>query len=151
MELKPIIAIQDMVHTKPILKKTRCYKWLAPIIDQDAEITIRIVGSDESKNLNAMYRKKKYPTNVLSFLVDDAHHLIGDIVLCAPVIVKEALDQSKNLEAHYAHLIIHGALHLYGYDHENKKDAEIMEKKEIKILTKLGYKNPYLLEEKKSQ
>lgn len=150
MELKPIIAIQDMVHTKPILKKIRCYKWLAPIIDQDAEITIRIVGSDESKNLNAMYRKKKYPTNVLSFLVDNAHHLIGDIVLCAPVIEQEALDQSKNLEAHYAHLIIHGALHLYGYDHENKKDAEIMEKKEIKILTKLGYKNPYLLEEKKS-
>lgn len=151
MELKPIIAIQDMVHTKPILKKTRCYKWLAPIIDQDAEITIRIVGSDESKNLNAMYRKKKYPTNVLSFLVDDAHHLIGDIVLCAPVIEEEARDQSKKLEAHYAHLIIHGALHLYGYDHENKKDAEIMEEKEIKILTKLGYKNPYLLEEKKSQ
>lgn len=151
MELKPIIAIQDMVHTKPILKKTRCYKWLAPIIDQNAEITIRIVGSDESKNLNTIYRKKKYPTNVLSFLVDDAHHLIGDIVLCAPVIEEEARDQSKNLEAHYAHLIIHGALHLYGYDHENKTDAEIMEEKEIKILTKLGYKNPYLLEEKKSQ
>jgi len=151
MELKPIIAIQDMVHTKPIVKKTHCYKWLAPIIDHNAEITIRIVGSDESKNLNAIYRKKKYPTNVLSFLIDDAHHLIGDIVLCAPVIEEEARDQSKNLEAHYAHLIIHGALHLYGYDHKNKKDAEIMEEKEIKILTKLGYKNPYLLEEKKSQ
>ena len=151
MELKPIIAIQDMVHTKPIVKKTHCYKWLAPIIDHNAEITIRIVGSDESKNLNAIYRKKKYPTNVLSFLIDDAHHLIGDIVLCAPVIEEEARDQSKNLEAHYAHLIIHGALHLYGYDHENQKDADIMEEKEIKILTKLGYKNPYLLEEKKSQ
>ena len=88
MELKPIIAIQDMVHTKPILKKTLCHKWLAPIIDQNAEITIRIVGNDESKNLNNMYRKKKYPTNVLSFLVDDEHHLIGDIVLCAPVIEK---------------------------------------------------------------
>ncbi|MBM3360571.1 MAG: rRNA maturation RNase YbeY [Betaproteobacteria bacterium] len=148
MELKPIIAIQDMVYTKPIVKKTHCYKWLAPIIDHNAEITIRIVGIDESKNLNAIYRKKKYPTNVLSFLIDDAHHLIGDIVLCAPVIEEEARDQSKNLEAHYAHLIIHGALHLYGYDHENKKDAEIMEEKEIKILTKLGYKNPYLLEEK---
>jgi probable rRNA maturation factor len=98
-----------------------------------------------------MYRKKKYPTNVLSFLVDDEHHLIGDIVLCAPVIEKEALEQLKNLEAHYAHLIIHGALHLYGYDHENKKDAEIMEEKEIKILTKLGFKNPYLIEEKKPQ
>jgi probable rRNA maturation factor len=151
MELKPIIAIQDMVHTKPILKKALCHKWLASIIDKNAEITIRIVGSDESKKLNNMYRKKKYPTNVLSFLVDDAHHLIGDIILCAPVIEKEALEQFKNLEAHYAHLIIHGALHLYGYDHENKKDALIMEEKEINILTKLGFKNPYLIEEKKSQ
>ena len=151
MESKPIIAIQDMVHTKPILKKTQCLKWLMSVVDKDAEITIRIVDNDESQNLNNIYRKKKYPTNVLSFLVDDEVHLIGDIVLCAPVIEKEALEQSKKLEAHYAHLIIHGALHLYGYDHENKKDADIMEAKEIKILTKLGYKNPYLIEESKSQ
>ncbi|QDC46738.1 rRNA maturation RNase YbeY [Candidatus Methylopumilus universalis] len=140
-----------MVHKKPILKKTQCLKWLSPIVDKNAEITIRIVDNDESINLNNIYRKKKYPTNVLSFLVDDEVHLIGDIVLCAPVIEKEALEQSKKLEAHYAHLIIHGALHLYGYDHENKKDADIMEAKEIKILTKLGYKNPYLIEESKSQ
>ena len=151
MESKPIIAIQDMVHKKPILKKTQCLKWLSPIVDKNAEITIRIVDNDESINLNNIYRKKKYPTNVLSFLVDDEVHLIGDIVHCAPVIEKEALEQSKKLEAHYAHLIIHGALHLYGYDHENKKDADIMEAKEIKILTKLGYKNPYLIEESKSQ
>jgi probable rRNA maturation factor len=151
MESKPIIAIQDMVHKKPILKKIQCLKWLSPIVDKNAEITIRIVDNDESINLNNIYRKKKYPTNVLSFLVDDEVHLIGDIVLCAPVIEKEALEQSKKLEAHYAHLIIHGALHLYGYDHENKKDADIMEAKEIKILTKLGYKNPYLIEESKSQ
>jgi probable rRNA maturation factor len=98
-----------------------------------------------------MYCKKKYPTNVLSFLVHDKYHLIGDIVLCAPVIEKEALEQSKNLEAHYAHLIIHGALHLYGYDHKNKKDTAIMEEKEIKILKKLGYKNPYLTEERKNR
>jgi len=151
MESKPIIAIQDMVHKKPILKKIQCLKWLSPIVDKNAEITIRIVDNDESINLNNIYRKKKYLTNVLSFLVDDEVHLIGDIVLCAPVIEKEALEQSKKLEAHYAHLIIHGALHLYGYDHENKKDADIMEAKEIKILTKLGYKNPYLIEESKSQ
>ena len=151
MESKPIIAIQDMVHKKPILKKTQCLKWLSPIVDKNAEITIRIVDNDESINLNNIYRKKKYPTNVLSFLVDEEVHLIGDIVLCAPVMEKEALQQSKKLEAHYAHLIIHGALHLYGYDHENKKDADIMEAKEIKILTKLGYKNPYLIEESKSQ
>ncbi|GBL32479.1 rRNA maturation RNase YbeY [Candidatus Methylopumilus planktonicus] len=151
MESKPIIAIQDMVHTKPILKKTQCLKWLMSVVDKNAEITIRIVDNDESQNLNNIYRKKKYPTNVLSFLVDDEVHLIGDIVLCAPVIEKEALEQSKKLEAHYAHLIIHGALHLYGYDHENKKDADIMEAKEIKILTGLGYKNPYLIKESKSQ
>lgn len=151
MESKPIIAIQDMVHKKPILKKIQCLKWLSSIVDKNAEITIRIVDNDESINLNNIYRKKKYPTNVLSFLVDDEVHLIGDIVLCAPVIEKEAFEQSKKLEAHYAHLIIHGALHLYGYDHENKKDADIMEAKEIKILTKLGYKNPYLIEESKSQ
>ncbi|CAM8415807.1 COG0319 Predicted metal-dependent hydrolase [Candidatus Methylopumilus universalis] len=151
MESKPIIAIQDMVHTKPILKKTQCLKWLMYVVDKNAEITIRIVDNDESQNLNNIYRKKKYPTNVLSFLVDDEVHLIGDIVLCAPVIEKEALEQSKKLEAHYAHLIIHGALHLYGYDHENKKDADIMEAKEIKILTGLGYKNPYFIEESKSQ
>ena len=151
MESKPIIAIQDMVHTKPILKKTQCLKWLMSVVVKNAEITIRIVDNDESQNLNNIYRKKKYPTNVLSFLVDDEVHLIGDIVLCAPVIEKEALEQSKKLEAHYAHLIIHGALHLYGYDHENKKDADIMEAKEIKILTGLGYKNPYLIKESKSQ
>jgi len=151
MESKPIIVIQDMVHKKPILKKTQCLKWLSPIVDKNAEITIRIVDNDESINLNNIYRKKKYPTNVLSFLVDDEVHLIGDIVLCAPVIEKEALEQSKKLDAHYAHLIIHGALHLYGYDHENKKDADIMEAKEIKILTGLGYKNPYLIKESKSQ
>ncbi|CAM8445667.1 COG0319 Predicted metal-dependent hydrolase [Candidatus Methylopumilus universalis] len=151
MESKPIIAIQDMVHTKPILKKIQCLKWLMSVVDKNAEITIRIVDNDESQNLNNIYRKKKYPTNVLSFLVDDEVHLIGDIVLCAPVIEKEALEQSKKLEAHYAHLIIHGALHLYGYDHENKKDADIMEAKEIKILTGLGYKNPYLIEGSKSQ
>jgi len=151
MESKPIIAIQDMVHTKPILKKTQCLKWLMSVVDKNAEITIRIVDNDESQNLNNIYRKKKYPTNVLSFLVDGEVHLIGDIVLCAPVIEKEALEQSKKLEAHYAHLIIHGALHLYGYDHENKKDADIMEAKEIKILTGLGYKNPYLIKESKSQ
>ena len=151
MQSKPVISIQDMVHKKSILKKTECLKWLVPVIDKNAEITIRIVDSEESKSLNTMYRKKNYSTNVLSFLIDDTSHLIGDIVLCAPVIEKEAFEQAKSIEAHYAHLIIHGALHLYGYDHENKKDADMMESKEIKILSGLGFKNPYLIEESKSR
>ena len=151
MQSKPVISIQDMVHKKSILKKTECLKWLTPVIDKNAEITIRIVDSEESKSLNNMYRKKNYSTNVLSFLIDETSHLIGDIVLCAPVIEKEAFEQAKSIEAHYAHLIIHGALHLYGYDHENKKDADMMEAKEIKILSGLGFKNPYLIEESKSR
>lgn len=151
MQSKPVISIQDMVHKKSILKKTECLKWLVPVIDKNAEITIRIVDSEESKSLNTLYRKKNYSTNVLSFLIDDTSHLIGDIVLCAPVIEKEAFEQAKSIEAHYAHLIIHGALHLYGYDHENKKDADMMESKEIKILSGLGFKNPYLIEESKSR
>jgi probable rRNA maturation factor len=151
MQSKPVISIQDMVHKKSILKKTECLKWLTPVIDKNAEITIRIVDSEESKSLNTMYRKKNYSTNVLSFLIDETSHLIGDIVLCAPVIEKEAFEQAKSIEAHYAHLIIHAALHLYGYDHENKKDADMMEAKEIKILSGLGFKNPYLIEESKSR
>jgi len=151
MQSKPVISIQDMVHKKSILKKTECLKWLTPVIDKNAEITIRIVDSEESKSLNTMYRKKNYSTNVLSFLIDETSHLIGDIVLCAPVIEKEAFEQAKSIEAHYAHLIIHGALHLYGYDHENKKDADMMEAREIKILSGLGFKNPYLIEESKSR
>lgn len=151
MQSKPVISIQDMVHKKSILKKTECLKWLVPVIDKNAEITIRIVDSEESKSLNTLYRKKNYSTNVLSFLIDGTSHLIGDIVLCAPVIEKEAFEQAKSIEAHYAHLIIHGALHLYGYDHENKKDADMMEAKEIKILSGLGFKNPYLIDESKSR
>ena len=123
MESKPIIAIQDMVHTKPILKKTQCLKWLMSVVDKNAEITIRIVDNDESQNLNNIYRKKKYPTNVLSFLVDDEVHLIGDIVLCPAFAEKNG---KQSLEKELELLTVHGVLHLLGYDHQEILDEEVM-------------------------
>lgn len=103
------------------------------------EIVIRIVDATESAKLNKQYRHKKGPTNVLSFPFKTS----GDIVICAPLVAKEAKSQGKSLSAHWSHLVIHGILHLLGYDHIKKQDAVIMEKLEVQILAKLGFKNPY--------
>ncbi len=102
-------------------------------------VTLRIVGTRESRNLNRTYRKKNRPTNVLSF---DG----GDVVLCHPVIAREAQAQGKSIAAHYAHLVVHGVLHLRGYDHENKRDAARMARAEIRILRRGGIRNPYAIE-----
>ena len=102
-------------------------------------ITLRVVGAAEGRRLNRTYRKRNTPTNVLTFAT-------GDIVLCDPVIRKEARRQGKSLRAHYAHLVVHGALHARGYDHERKRDAARMERAEIRILRRLGFGNPYAIE-----
>ncbi len=102
-------------------------------------ITLRIVGAREALLLNRRYRGKGRPTNVLTFDT-------GDIVLCHPVIAREARAQGKTLAAHYAHLVVHGVLHLRGYDHERKRDAQRMERREIAILRRLGFADPYALE-----
>ena len=102
-------------------------------------ITLRIVGASEGRRLNRTYRKSNRATNVLTFHT-------GDVVLCHPVIRKEARQQGKSLAAHYAHLVVHGALHWRGYDHEKKRDAARMERKEISILRRLGFRNPYAIE-----
>jgi probable rRNA maturation factor len=110
-------------------------RWLAGF----PAATLRIVGAREGASLNKRYRRKAGPTNVLSFET-------GDIVFCHPVVAREARRQGKSLRAHYAHLAVHGALHLRGYDHERKRDAERMERAEIRILRRLGFRNPYTLE-----
>ena len=102
-------------------------------------LTIRVVGAAEGRRLNRAYRKRNYPANVLTFHT-------GDVVLCDPVIRREARQQGKPLAAHYAHLAVHGALHFRGYDHEKKRDAERMEREEVRILKRLGFRNPYTLE-----
>ena len=117
---------------------------------KESELVIRIVDTEESADLNQQYRHKSGPTNILSFPFEAPEHielnLLGDLVICAPVLEAEALEQQKNLHDHWAHIVIHGVLHLLGYDHVTDEDALIMEEKEIYLLSELNIKNPYLQE-----
>ena len=116
----------------------------------EAELVIRVVDPSESAELNGTYRNKPTPTNVLSFpfeappAVELELPLLGDLVICAEVVAREANEQGKVLHAHWAHMVIHGLLHLLGYDHIKNDEAEEMEKLEIKLLASLGYNNPYI-------
>ena len=114
------------------------------------ELGVRVVGSAESRRLNARYRGKDKPTNVLSFSPPYALRasgggpsLLGDLIICAPVVRAEAREQGKPLRAHWAHLVVHGALHLIGYDHEREAEAKRMERREVTVLRRLGFANPY--------
>ncbi|PPD39622.1 MAG: rRNA maturation RNase YbeY [Methylobacter sp.] len=119
-------------------------------LGEDTEMVIRIVGTEESAGLNENYRHKQGPTNILSFPFEAPEiegfqsNLLGDLVICAPVLATEAQQQNKPLLDHWAHIVIHGILHLLGYDHINDDEAEEMENKEIAILQKLNIPNPYL-------
>ncbi len=141
------ITIQNVSAEKHIPSKNYFKKWARATLRVDTEVTIRIVDSDEALALNHEYRGKDYATNVLTFPLTEEPHLMGDIILCAPVVMQEAAMQNKPLIAHYAHLTVHGILHLHGYDHETEAQAELMEAIETQIVTKLGYANPYLITE----
>ena len=112
------------------------------------ELTIRLVDAEESQALNREYRQRDYPTNVLSFPADLPPELdiplLGDLVICVPVVLREAAEQSKTPEAHWAHMVIHGCLHLVGYDHIEDAEAEVMETLETRLLAELGFPDPYL-------
>jgi probable rRNA maturation factor len=126
------------------LARHKVTRWIRHALDADAEITVRIVGIEEGQALNRDYRKKDYPTNVLTFDYTQLPVITADLVLCAPVVEKEALEQGKSLQAHYTHLIVHGTLHAQGWDHETSKaDARAMETKEVQILARLGLTSPY--------
>lgn len=141
---KHTIHIQIATQTKPLPTKTQLKAWIMAVLKAlnktEANITLRIVGEKESQQLNTSYRHKTGPTNVLSFPYEDA---CGDMAICAPLVQKEAKEQHKTEISHWAHLVVHGTLHLCGYDHLIAKEAQIMEKLEIAILAKFGFANPY--------
>jgi len=139
------LAVQYASSDSNLPKLSEFRQWAKATINVDTEVTIRLVDEEEGRHLNKTYRGKDYATNVLTFPLTEAPHLIGDIVICASVVKSEAVGQNKPLEAHYAHLTVHGLLHLQGYDHEIEAQAELMESIETAIITKLGYANPYLI------
>lgn len=118
-------------------------RWVRAALRVETSLAIRVVDEEEGRQLNASYRSKDYPTNVLTFPLTEEPLLMGDIVICAPVVAREAKEQGKALLAHYAHMTVHGVLHLHGYDHEIDAQADLMEAMEIAILHKLGFANPY--------
>lgn len=135
--------IQNVSSLAGIPSDALLRKWARKALRVNAEITLRIVDEDEGRALNKEYRGKDYATNVLTFPLLEEPFVMADILICAPVVAKEAKEQGKTLEAHFAHLMVHGVLHAHGYDHEVPAQAELMESVEIQTLTNLGYANPY--------
>ena len=143
------IDLQNVSGVDEVPAAARFAAWVEAALQtsvEQLEQTLRIVGEDESRALNRRYRGKDRPTNVLAFPADDRYldyRCLGDLLLCAPVVLREAAEQGKAADAHWAHLVVHGMLHLQGYDHAEPAERAEMEGLEIKILGELGYINPY--------
>jgi probable rRNA maturation factor len=139
------LAVQNAAPGHAVPSRTRLRSWASAALERDAQVTLRVVEAAEGRRLNHDYRGKDYATNVLTFAYSAAAEQVasGDLVLCAPVIETEADTQHKSLEAHYAHLVVHGMLHLQGYDHEDDAQAAAMEARETHIVMQLGYPDPY--------
>ena len=128
---------------RALLPRQKVARWIRAALEAPAEITVRIVGAEEAQALNRAYRAKDYPTNVLTFDYAREPVVVADLVLCAPVLQCEAREMGVALQAHYAHLLVHGTLHAQGYDHENDADAQVMEARESELLLALGFADPY--------
>ena len=136
--------LEDAALHRAALPRHKVTRWIRHALASEGEITVRIVNAEEGRALNRDYRQKDYATNVLTFDYTQAPLVTADLVLCAPVIAAEARTQRKTLSAHYAHLLVHGALHAQGWDHETSDaDAAAMEAREVEILAGLGFKSPY--------
>ena len=137
------IAVQYAVASATLPAPVALRRWARAAVDRDAAVTLRFVGKREGRTLNARYSGKDRATNVLAFVYDDASPLSGDVVLCAPVLRQEARAQRKALADHCAHLVVHGMLHLQGYDHDTDRAARAMEARETTILAAMGVPDPY--------
>ena len=137
-------TLADAALHRAALPRHAVTRWIRHALENDAEITVRIVDSTEGQTLNRDYRQKDYATNVLTFNYSTEPVVCADLVLCAQVVAREAEAQGKTLQAHYAHLVVHGTLHAQGWDHETSDaDAQAMEAREVEVLAGLGLDNPY--------
>ena len=137
-------TLADAALHRAALPRHAVTRWIRHALENDAEITVRIVDSTEGQTLNRDYRQKDYATNVLTFNYSTEPVVCADLVLCAQVVAHEAAAQGKTLQAHYAHLVVHGTLHAQGWDHETSDaDAQAMEAREVEVLAGLGLDNPY--------
>lgn len=137
------LSVQYAARSGRLPSPRQFRRWVSMALLEDANVTLRIVGKSEGRRLNHEFRGKNQATNVLTFPYREQRPLAGDIVLCAPIVRQEAQAQRVDLIAHYAHLVVHGVLHLQGYDHERAAAAEVMESLESEIVTQLGYPDPY--------
>ena len=138
------LSVQYACNDDALPSRPQVRRWVKKALEgSSAEVTVRFVDAEEGQMLNREYRHKDYATNVLSFPYAPNPDMAGDLVLCLPVMLKEAAEQKKPAEAHFAHLIVHGMLHLQGYDHERDDEAAVMEARETEIVTRLGYADPY--------
>jgi probable rRNA maturation factor len=137
------LAVQYAVRARGLPSQAQLRRWARAALERDARVTVRIVGGREARALNRRFRHRDRPTNVLTFVMRTRPRLEGDVALCAPLIAREARAQRKSAAAHYAHLVVHGVLHLQGYDHAAQRDARVMERRETRIVTRLGFPDPY--------
>lgn len=138
------LSVQYVCHREGLPLRADFVRWARAALIGGGQVTIRLVDAEEGQELNREYRGKDYATNVLSFPYETDPIVMGDLVICPAVVAREALEQNKPLAAHYAHLTVHGMLHLQGWDHENDVDAQEMENQERIILAALGYPDPYV-------
>jgi probable rRNA maturation factor len=141
-ELQLSLQFADARH-RALLPRHRVARWLRAALAAPGQITVRIVGAEEGLALNRDYRGQDHATNVLTFDYQQTPEVIADLVLCAPVVESEAAQQRIEVAAHYAHLLVHGALHAQGYDHIHDADAALMEARESALLIALGFADPY--------
>jgi len=142
---RTVLAIQRASRASHIPGDARLRAWARAALSRPAVVTLRYVAATEGRRLNREFRGKDYATNVLTFIYgrDPAGALSGDVVICAPVVAREAREQGKDVAAHHAHLLVHGLLHLQGHDHERRAEAARMERLEREILARLGFPDPY--------